>query len=179
MNPYKALKSADAEIILDLEKGKAFFDYSKNRFGRKFNSNYCVLSKTGEYDKNIFDEIKSLLYFYLMLFGSPLMVFFPEHQYKWQKLLKKMCLDIRGMQIQTSIGELKDNKLIFNIDNNIWFDYELEGEYKEHIKNICLLRHFIIKIKNGITFHKQSGWDVIFEFKEIPKNGNCVLRSTL
>lgn len=180
MNTYKGLKSTDAEIILDLEKGKAFFDYSLNKFSWVHASNdSCKLSQCGKKDIKISDILFSIYSPVVAAVLEPIIVHYPKYQYWWQKFLKKMFLNLKGMQIQTSVGKLKDTKTIFYINNNIWFEYEMDGEYKENIKKISLLRHFIIKQKHGVTTHIQNGWDVVFEFKEEPQSGYCVLRSVL
>jgi len=182
MNAYKALKSIDAEIILDLERGKAIFDYSLNKYASPLDSNHsCYLSKERINESWIWIKIKSILSFIYIFcisdFVAGFVNYFPKYQYTHQKLLKLTNLNVCGMIEEAEYGEQKTNKIKFHINNNIWFDYTLEGDYKDQIKKVSLLRHFVRKSFGRFIKHRQDGWDVIFEFKEPPKHGNVVLRS--
>jgi hypothetical protein len=117
----------------------------------------------------------------------PVMTSLVEHKiitngnihYKYQQLLKYGMANTHGLFEQKKFGQLFEPTFSFGIKNNIWFEYELDGEYQDKIKTISLKRNFITKIMFGkYPKVQQSGWNVIFEFDGIPQSGSCILRST-
>jgi hypothetical protein len=103
----------------------------------------------------------------------------PNIHYSYQKLLKYTFAGTKGIIEETKTGKLFEPMLTFTISNNIWTEYELDGEYQEKIKSISLKRHLITHYVFGkYKSCRQNGWDVIFEFTDPPQSGSCILRST-
>jgi hypothetical protein len=194
MTEYSGAKSLDAEITLDFLKKNITMDYTLNEFGNPHNSNTSTIIH------DAFQELpfrmklaESLVSGATLLCGSPLLLLSPFHtfcvehkiitnpvyHYKYQQVLKYIMIHTRWMAEQSKSGELLEPILTFNLQNNIWFEYELDGEYQDKIKTISLKRRFIKKYLFGkYPREQQVGWSVIFEFTEIPKSGSCILRST-
>lgn len=179
MSLYNGLQHTDAEIVLDLEKGKVFFDYSFNQYGHFYDSQYCVLSTSGKLKVNVLDIVGVIFAQFVIIAGLFLhSEISSKYQYSWQKFLKWYEMHLKGIEVQTIIGKQSLKQIIFHIQNNIWFNYELDGDYKKSIQKISLMRHFTIIEKNGRTSHAQKGWDVIFDFKSPPQDGHLILKST-
>jgi len=195
MTEYAGTKSLDAEIVLDFIKKNVTMDYTLNKFGSPHNSNYSVTLNNTFRNLPFFQKIIQsstsvgimVLLTIPIVFVMPIMTFCternwitnPKIQYNYQKILKYSMLSTRGMYEQVKDGELPEPMLMFCISNNMWFEYELSGEYQDKIKSVSLKRKFITHYVFG-TYPKQQqhGWNVIFEFTDIPKSGSCILRHT-
>ncbi len=177
---YTGNKSSDAEI--DLVKGTVNFDYSLNRFEWSGNSNSsCILQK----EKRKISIIESLLavpYVYIAIFASMAMIPIVQKfisQYTSQKIALWGMKYLHGLQEQQIIGKQETKNVSFFISKNLWFEYELDGDYSNKIHKIELRRRFIKRIYWFGSCFKQQGWNVIFTFIEPPQYGNVVLRSVL
>ncbi len=177
---YTGNKSSDAEIVMDLSKGIITFDYSLNVFGNPYNSNTsCTLQK--EYNKlkpseaflNPFYDIIAL---YARFATLPIFQKIIP-QYEAQKITLWAMKRLHGLQEQHVIGKQETKTVTFYIHVNLWFEYELEGDYKDKIQKVELRRRFVRKIYKDSSCFKQDGWNVIFIFSESPQHGNIVLRS--
>lgn len=193
MTKYSGEKSLDAEITLDFSGKNVTMDYSLNKFSSPYDSNHSMLRNEFArlpLRRKIFENAKSLgkaLIVPPVILLSPLHTFCSEHQiiknpnihYAFQKTLKDLYVGIGGLTEQEKSGELSGTVLEFVIPHNLWFEYNLTGEYQDNIKTISLKRRYITRYIYG-KFPKviQSGWNVIFEFTEIPKSGSCIVRST-
>jgi len=183
---HKGLKSTDAEIILDLEKGQAIFDYSLNKFQEYDSNSSCLLHEEGT-KKAIFFRNMRILFFPVWLSVLTILIIplswygifsnkHPKYQYRYQKMLKNYH-EMRGGIVEESIiGKQESKQIKFVLPCNIWFEYKLDGDFNLKIKKISLLRRFVKTEHLGITSHIQSGWNLIFEFKESPDYGNVVVR---
>lgn len=194
MTEYSGNKALDAEITLDFLKKNLTMDYSLNKFGSPYESNttttindsFRVLPLKMRLAESIVAGSTLLCGMPFMML-SPFHTFFTEHKiitnpmihYKYQQILKYVLIHTRWMVEQSKSGELFEPVLTFRLQNNVWFEYELDGEYQDKIKTISLKRRFIKKYLFGkYPREQQVGWNVIFEFTEIPKSGSCILRST-
>jgi hypothetical protein len=194
MAHYAGVKALDAEITLDFDTKKVTMDYSLNKFGSPYSSNNTtVLHSTFKHAplrERLVERVKCAGYFALaipVLTCSPIHTFLSVHNilnnawvdYNYQKLLKNILVMTEGLSEQRKTGELFESKLTFSMPHNLWFEYELDGEYQDKIKSISLKRKFITRYTYGKYPHqRQVGWNVIFEFTEPPKSGSCILRST-
>jgi hypothetical protein len=100
----------------------------------------------------------------------------PKFQYYWQIYLKFFFSNLSGIDEQSHKGRLLENNLIFKIPTNLWLEYRIDGEYRDKIKSISLLRNFVNRKLFG-RFHKkvQRGWKVVFEFTDPPQNGSVTI----
>ena len=87
--------------------------------------------------------------------------------------MKELVFMYRGFNEETKRGELETNVLFFNIPNNLYFEYELLGDYSHEIKNIKLERRFVKVLTPVKEKIKQDGWCIIFNFTNPPKHGEC------
>lgn len=193
MAEYAGVKALDAEITLDFDTKKVTMDYSLNKFGSPYlSNNSTVLNSTFEllpFYKRLVEHAKCAGWSIAalpILSCSPIHTFLSTHNllnnawvdYNYQKLSKKFFVMTDGITEQKKSGELHESMLIFSMPHNLWFEYELDGEYQEKIKSVSLKRKFITKYTYGKYPHqRQVGWNVIFEFTDIPKSGSCILRS--
>lgn len=194
MAEYAGVKALDAEITLDFDTKKVTMDYSLNRFGSPYASNNStVLHSTFQklpFHKRVVEHAKCMGYLVLgipLMAGSPIHTFLSSNNiinnawfdYTYQKLLRNMVIATEGIDEQRKEGELLEPILTFSMPHNLWFEYELDGEYQDKIKSISLKRKFITRYTYGkYPKQRQVGWNVIFEFTEPPKSGSCILRST-
>jgi hypothetical protein len=194
MTEYSGAKSLDAEITLDFLKKNLVMDYTLNQFGNPHDSNTStILNDTFRilpWSVRLAEALVSTCTMFIaipVLAVSPIHTFCTEYglitnpmiHYKYQQLLKYTMIHTRWMAEQSKDGELFEPRLLFNLQNNIWFEYELDGEYQDKIKTISLKRRFMKFYRFGkYPREQQVGWSVIFEFTEIPKSGSCILRST-
>lgn len=70
------------------------------------------------------------------------------------------------------------NTLLYHLPQNLWFEYELEGDYRDKVKTIELRRRFVKIIYDFGVYDQQDGWNLIFKFKGIPMHGKCIIRYT-
>jgi hypothetical protein len=193
MTHYPGKRALDAEITINLLEGSIDMDYSLNKFGDPLDSNHSVainstFRKLPKKERLMWAcsaggfRISGTL---VIMFLMPLFTFLvgqkiitnPKYHYKYQKLLKEYEEIAFGVFEQFHSGQLPSNYLIFLVGKNIWLEYELTGEYKEKIKTISLKRNFVRMIKFGkFPEEKQDGWNLIFEFTEIPTSGSCLVR---
>ena len=194
MTEYSGIKSLDAEVTLDFIKKNIIMDYSLNKFGSPYESNSSTVLNNTFKKISFIEKCKEVFMFGCTGIAllpiacfSPIHTFCTEHQlitnpkihYGYQQLLKHICIRGRGMVEQCKSGELFEPIITFSIHNNVWFEYELGGEYSNKIKSVALKRRFLKIYRFGkYPYQQQSGWNVIFEFTEIPKSGSCILRST-
>lgn len=188
---YIGSKALDAEIELDMEKGNVRMDYSLNRFGSPLESSRsCVIES--DWRKS---PVKTRIWYALLECTLTLMIIpmcvvmptvtglsefgylKPDAQYRYQKFLRWFFEHTRGIYEQSRSGTLKENILSFTIPHNIWFEYRMEGDYRDNLKKVSLKRNFVNHKRHGIFHEKrQRGWNVIFEFSSVPQAGNCTLR---
>lgn len=179
---YTGNKSSDAEITMDLVKGIIDFDYSLNRFGRARNSNSsCVLQKEFR-NISIKELILSIPYNFVAIYATFAMLPLIQKiisQYTAQKIAVWGMKRLRGLQEQQAIGKQETKSVSFFIPINLWFEYELDGDYSDKIHKIELRRRFIKRIYWYGSCFRQQGWNVIFTFLEPPQYGYVVLKSVL
>jgi len=196
MTEYAGAKSLDAEITLDFIKKTVSMDYTLNSFGSPLDSNRSV-QIDNSFRNLLFHEQVIELFIAMMIYWCicipisvmimPVITMCTEYKlitnsnshYAYQKLLKYVYVSKSGIYEQTKTGKLVEPIITFTISNNIWSEYELDGEYQEKIKSISLKRHLITHYMFGkYKRTRQDGWDVIFEFTNPPQSGSCILRST-
>lgn len=183
MSTYIGDKSLDAEVSINLVEGKIIMDYSLNQF---FNpcDNYSystkkklpIIKKIEILLKDIWSVYYSLIYcfvFYAHIFV--LTILRKDSQYWYQKHQKNLNLIVTGMKIIEKSGASSES-ITYQLDKNLWFEYELFGEYREKIKSISLKRHIITVVWQGISRKKQEGWIVEFKFISAPQDGKLILR---
>jgi hypothetical protein len=193
MTLYAGDRALDAEILLDLAEGKNLtIDYTLNRYQSGMNSNRAVIenhewkntSKKEKFKHSMVAAGTGCLIVPL-LFLMPLITALVNMgvlnnkniHYKYQNLLKRITTATGGIWEESCCGEAHQKTITFTIPSNMWFEYELEGDYQTKIKKISLKRN-IIKFRMFGKFlqRKQKGWNVIFEFIELPTNGSCTIR---
>jgi hypothetical protein len=191
MSIYSGNKSLDAEIQLNFQDETIVMDYSLNKFGSPYSSNNTMTLNDEFSSKPLLIRLKYVL---LAIFAHilsipvfatmPILTTITEHspwkrknstlQYKVQSLYKWVLLHRNGTFIQSRSGAIHENKVVFIMPSNLWFEYNLEGEYEEKIKTIELTRNFIPHARFGIFIcEKQRGWKTTFEFTSPPQNGSC------
>lgn len=195
MTEYIGERSHDAEIVVDFFKKSVTMDYSLNKFGSPHNSNSsAVLSnafRSMPFTTKLYEAGKSTVVFAIVTIPiiviMPVMTSLTEHKiitsgkihYLYQQILKYGMVNTRGLVEQIKEGALFQPNVSFKINNNMWFEYELDGEYQDKIQTISLKRNFIkILVFGKYPKIQQSGWNVIFEFDGIPQAGSCIVRST-
>lgn len=194
MTEYSGAKSLDAEITLDFLKKDITMDYTLNEFGNLHDSNTSTIMHDTFRELSFKMRLaEAVVAVSTLLCGFPLFLFSPFHtfcvehkiitnpayHYKYQQMLKYIMIHTRWVAEQSKYGELFEPTLTFGLQNNLWFEYKLDGEYQAKIKTISLKRRFVKFYKYGkYSREQQVGWNVIFEFTGIPKSGSCILQST-
>lgn len=192
MTEYIGVKSLDAEITLDFINHNVVMDYSLNKFGRHSNSNTSTIFndvfKELSYEKRLYETLIYLIKGIFLLLTTFVTVTISDLIYYqiatsskihsiYQKFMVYKYVNLYGIFEQSKFGKLNEPGLIFHIPSNLWFEYNLDGDYKNKIKSISLKRCFCIHYKFGkYKRQKQDGWNVIFEFTDIPQDGSCILR---
>lgn len=97
-------------------------------------------------------------------------------QYRFQSILKEIAKVDRGIKEYEIKGRIYTNILTYRIDRNLWFEYELEGDYKDKIRSISLKRNVITEIWMGMERKRQYGWIITFTFSKNPEEGRLILR---
>lgn len=192
MTKYGGVKSLDAEVCIDFTSNDIVMDYSSNKYANRHNSNTSGVllpyNKNFTYYLETFKNILMVIPAYALII-IPLahmstlvekgLVTNKKYQYMYQNYLKWLRMNFTGYGEQSSHGDLQGKILKFRIPNNIYMEYELEGDYKDKISKISLKRHWVTFYKYGkFKSITQNGWDVIFEFNSIPTHGSCILKST-
>jgi hypothetical protein len=195
MTEYKGTKSLSAEILIDFEKRELVMDYSLNKFGGlmgTIDSNHSVAIDSEWRSLPIITRMKyasivctqtgvsMIPISFIMLIMSltnGLGKISPSLQLYYQKLLKWWLVLLGGIDQQTSEGKLDTRILKFHLHHNTWISYELEGEYRDKITSISLVRNMVHHYKFGkFEEEKQRGWNMIFEFTEPPTSGSCTIK---
>jgi len=192
MTRYSADRALDAEITVDFTKGEFTSDFSLNKSCNKYNSNTgSVLHKEIKvsYARTVLLVcwhifIMPFLLAFISLFHliitkyseTPLLRKHHDFVFKEQKLLKWCMLQKYGSSEYIQFGKQDTNKITYTIPANLWFQYELDGEYRQKIKTLQLLRNFVKKVNGFKTEFRQAGWNVILTFTEPPQNGYMILR---
>lgn len=193
MTLYAGDRALDAEILLDLDEGKDLtIDYTLNRYQSGMNSSRAVIenhewknaSKKERFKYSMIAVVTGCLIVPL-IFLMPLITVLADIgvlnnkniHYKYQNLLKRITTATGGIYEESCCGKAHQKIITFKIPSNMWVEYELEGDYQTKIKSISLKRN-IIKFRMFGKFlqRKQKGWNVIFEFIELPTNGSCTIR---
>lgn len=193
MTQIVASQSLDAEIYMDLKSGEVQFDYTLNQIANSYNSNRAVtiIDEFNEVPpwKRFVTIMKKIPIAFVMvsynLMTAPLLAFLLKRgilkskawQVEHQKLLKWFHVDNFNMYEQIIECPIRTDFLKIWIPHNLWFEYHLEGEMRDHVTNISLTRHFDTTTRFGVYKQvKQDGWDVEFLFDKIPTEGRCILR---
>lgn len=192
MTLYPGTRSLDAEIFLNFIEGTVTMDYTLNKFGSPYESNDSTVLSNSEWQSTS-TALKIIYSFWLLILllagiligcAMPIITTLfhkgiiknPKLQYYWQNYLKFYYFNLNGTYQQSHNGKLYDKELIFIIPKNIWFKYDLEGEYKDKIKSISLLRNILTRYKFGrFREERQHGWKIIFEFTDPPKKGSATI----
>lgn len=190
MGLYAGAKSLDAEITLDLTKCVIQMDYSLNKIQcDKSDSNNSFFDSPNnvEYDYNpsiltrIHDSFKRL---YLVIKEHFWTISITKKQptkeeaYAYQKFLEYYQKYFYGVSEYVFEGQHNSKEIIYHLANNIWLQYDLEGDYKNKIKTIQLKRRMIKNTGKFGVYLAQDGWNLIFTFKGIPMHGKCTIRYT-
>jgi len=189
---YSGNRSVDAEIELDIENGVIHMDYTDSFYpGAWQNSNTRLVKEVyHEYNRCILFRLSDAIYcafstwilLLIILIKTILEKFFYKYwvkydlQYKYQSILKLHFRTMHGMFETVISGKLNEKRLVIPIRSNIWMDYEIIGDYSTYITKVSLKRRFITKHTYYSSVKKQDGWEVIFEFNDIPLEGKCVLK---
>ena len=194
MTQYAGNKSLDAEISIDLEKGKIQMDYSLTHLQDPDDSNRSAKLTSKWW--GVRESKKVFLKRFLVAMGMELFIPFlaiycaffsrlsrkgylkdPKYQYNHQDFLRKFFTKKEGVWELSHSGPLFEPKVVFWIPGNIWVEYQLEGEYQEKIQTISLVRNFVKFKKFGLYDEVcQNGWLVIFKFSGLPQNGSCLIK---
>jgi hypothetical protein len=194
MSRYDGNRSLDAEIYLNFENGELKMDYSKNKYGNPFNSQTCIMSSTDSSNtewrkeplkvrtKHAFihsisnnSRILPIVFLHSLLSYVGI-IRNPETHYKVQRFMRWRQIKTDGIYSQTVSGEQHDPYVVITLPSNMWFEYALEGEYREYIRKLSFTRRFVDHKRYGIyPQRKQEGWNVIFDFTQPPKSGSCTV----
>lgn len=186
---YIGNKSVDAELELDFEDGVINMDYTNSFYkGAKLDSNHMLTLESKRlvskpivflYDvfniPIIFIMVSGLLTIMNMIIERLLNGLWVKYnlQYYYQYAMKELVFMWKGFNEEIKRGELETNTLFFNIPNNLYFEYELLGDYNNEIKSIKLERRFVKLLTPVKEKIKQDGWRIVFNFKNAPKHGEC------
>ena len=187
---YFGTKSLDAEIYLDLVKGEVRMDYSSNAFFNNYESNRSIKKGDGSWWElprwkrmflNYVIPPTHLCLACIMMCIMPTTVFLTKHNlfpaawhYPYQNFLKWSYRTYVGVYQEGFEGEMSGTVLQCPIAHNIWFNYELEGDYEKYITNISFERRLMeFKKFNEYSITVQDGWVLTFEFSQPPKTGSC------
>ena len=187
---YFGTKSLDAEIYLDLVQGEIRMDYSSNAFFSNYESSHSTKKGDGTWWE--LPRLKRVLLEFLIspaqlcmgiiiMIIMPTTVFLTKHNlfpaswhYPYQNFLKWSYKTYVGVYQESFEGELSGTVLQCPIKHNIWFGYELAGDYEKYITNISFERRLMeFKKFNEHSITVQDGWVLTFEFSQPPKTGSC------
>jgi hypothetical protein len=192
---YIGNHSVDAELELDFEDGVINMDYTNSFYkGAALDSNRVLTLESKRLDVSklrlvvysifritfVFSVIAgftTILNTFIKKFFNTLWIKY-NLQYHYQCILKELVFMWKGFTEEFHTGELKSDTLIFNIPNNLYFEYELLGDYETNIKTIKLERRFVKKINPLTEKVQQHGWSVTFTFNEPPMCGWCKILYT-
>lgn len=186
---YIGNHSVDAELELDFEGGVINMDYTNSFYrGCTLDSNRMLTLES----KRLVSKPLTVLYdvfnitiIYIFLSGLLTTIKMIverlfnglwkkyDLQYYYQYAMKELVFMYRGFNEETKRGELETNTLCFNIPNNLYFEYELLGDYSHEIKNIKLERRFVKVLTPVREKIKQDGWSIVCNFTNPPKHGEC------
>jgi len=187
---YFGTKSLDAEMYLDLIKGEIRMDYSSNDVFSNYESNSSTKRNDGSWWeipswKRIFLNFiippTHICLAVVMACVMPTTVFLTKHElfpaswhYPYQNFLKWAYRTYVGVYEEIYEGELFGTVLQCPVSRNIWFGYELSGDYEKYIINISFERRLLtFKKFNEYTVTIQNGWMLTFIFSQPPKTGSC------
>lgn len=186
---YIGKKSLDAEILIDFPKGVINMNYVLNRFQSDeldSNTSYFTLEGDDEYNKkvkNTYFSISEIIKYRLLKYRFLLLLFllrFPKIkkriQFDSQKTTEEYYRQSNGVSEYKKEGRLNTTEFLYHLNNNIWFEYELSGDYEKNIQTIELKRRMVKNTYKSETFHSQDGWNLIFTFSTPPNDGSCIIR---
>ncbi len=190
MTRYDGNRALDAEIYFDFVNGELTMDYGKNEYGNPYNSQECIIHNEAweDEDYNVKEKFRKRDAWYTFLYNIPVVTGLrfligiglvkdtPDVHYKAQQFMRDRDIFTDGIYTQSVSGSQDKPKVVIVIPRNLWFEYLLNGDYKEQIKHISFTRRFVDHKKYGVYPRKvQEGWDVTFEFHQPPKDGSCVV----
>lgn len=195
MTIYHGNKSLDAEIFVDLKTGEMVMDYTLNKVASRYSSNDSAVLKDEfeslpnkqkwiEVVKRIPASLFGLAY---LVFTVPVVTFAlhrgilknENYQVEHQKFMKKIYVESIFSVQEVIEGPQDRNSIEIYLPNNLWMQYNLEGEYQKEVKSIELKRRFVTRKKFGIYEQiVQRGWNLIFTFEHPPQSGRCVVEHT-
>ena len=192
MTKYEGKRSMDAEMLIDLEKGTVLFDYTLNKFQDDLlSSNQSFFDFNNNVDYDTDTSLKSflrmkisdnkarlihLLYIISVKYNLKLKWEGRDIAYANQEVTINFLRTHYGTSEYTFEGQHNSNILTYHLTSNLWFEYELEGDYRDKIKNIELKRRFVRNVHEVGISDQQDGWDLIFKFHGIPMHGKCIIR---
>lgn len=189
---YLGKRSMDSEMFIDLEKGTIKFDYSLNKYQQDLlssNQSFFDFNNNIDYDveTSLITKIKTflsiyklliihLLYRYSVTFNRKIKWGGQDIAYVHQEAQINHIITHFGTSEYTFEGRHTSKEIIYHLSSNLWFEYELEGDYRDKVKSIELKRRFVRNIhKFGIS-DQQDGWNLILNFRGIPMHGKCIIR---
>jgi hypothetical protein len=191
MTRYGGTKALDAEIKIDFTKNTIFMDYSSVKGMARIESNSAIVLEDEFKKLSKWERFKYALWLLAIVLPRSFFVFpvysvafvslvnrgvikSAEWQYNYQVFLQYIYTSLHGTIERVIEGEQFSKKLIVGMPNNLYFEYDLTGEYKEKIQSISVVRRYVTYKRFGV-FKKtvQCGWDLVFEFIEPPKSGSC------
>jgi len=194
MTRYGGTKALDAEMKIDLINNTILLDYSTVTGVARGNSNTgIVLSSEWECAPTL-TQLKYVLWamaialirvfvvfplycIYFTVLANYGVIKSADAHFDHQNLLKYVYTFVFGTVEKVTSGELKEPQLVVYTSNNLYFEYVLEGEYKEKIKSVSLVRHYGAWKRFGVFREvRQYGWNLIFEFSDPPKSGSCIVQ---
>ncbi|MDD3967144.1 MAG: hypothetical protein PHP63_08885, partial [Candidatus Marinimicrobia bacterium] len=175
MTQYTGTKSLDAEFELDFKTRTILFDYSKNNLAGFGDSNHSALlpgstwlnlplkTRIKPAAADTFVRMFSVFIDLGVLGLTILSRWFSSneslHLY-YQQMLKWLFIARSGTYVQEISGSIPSKNIKFVLENNIWFSYNLDGDYEKNLERIYFLRRFV-KFKRYGQFEemRQCGWD--------------------
>lgn len=189
---YLGKKSMDSEMFIDLAKGTIKFDYTLNKYQDDLlSSNQSFFDFNNNIDYETDDSLKSFIKERLSLYKVLIIHLLYIISVKYNRKISWNGQDIAyanqeaeiyymrtqyGTSEYTFEGRHNSKELIYHLSSNLWFEYELEGDYRNKIISIELKRRFVRNIhKVGIS-NQQDGWNLRLMFSGIPMHGKCIIR---
>jgi len=186
LREYIGSHHLDAEIHIDFSDRNITMDYSKNEDNDSFSlgSNNGVVYDNKwlliPYKERLIQATKFVM---VMLFISPVIFPFyvlfgtlflnsrfgshPQLHYLDQRIKKWVYLNMTGLY--EVIRKVDDSRIVIPVPNNLWIEYEISDAAAEKITGVHLMRRFLNYYRYGMSHEiRQDGWEMIFEFSEVP-----------
>jgi len=144
-------------------------------------------SEISNYPQFILDVLRFAAGFLIYFIGNPMLIAFvitKNYSHFSTTFPKLMALAVSPLMVRTRISGINSTTFELPLFHNIVLDYELNGDYAEHIKSVevteypfkWLEKPFPWIFQKEVEKTNDSMWKAVFMFREIPKEGDMLLR---